>query len=159
MKTHLLAASLLFFFTIGCRKKEGLSTETLHRKWQVYSTKIVRLDDSFNQGACSYRTTVADFYGPPTIPSCQDDDVYDFTNPHHLTIHAGSKKCLTNEPASTTRPYEKRGDSIVVNGLSYYIVHLSTDTMILDYCTDLNTYPPGTIVNRAKVGMKFIARE
>ncbi|MER3465582.1 MAG: hypothetical protein C4329_15395, partial [Chitinophagaceae bacterium] len=112
---------------------------------------------SFNEGACSYQTRVSDLYGPPTIPSGQDDDIYDFTDQNELTIYSGAKKCMFSDPTSITKHYEQRGDSLFIGGYPYHVVHLSRDTLILDYCNDINTYPSGTVIlNRAKLGMKFI---
>jgi len=158
MKRNLLAAFLTIVFTISCSKEKNNLTPVLNRKWQVYSIKVLKIEDSFNQGACSYQTRVSDLYGPPTIPSCQDDDIYDFTDQNELTIYSGAKKCMFSDPTSITKHYEQRGDSLFIGGYPYHIVHLSRDTLILDYCNDINTYPPGTVIlNRAKLGMKFIA--
>lgn len=158
MKASLLAALFTILFTVSCTKENNNFSTTLNRKWKVHSIKILKLDDSFNQGACSYLTNASDFYGDPTIPSCQDDDIYDFTHPQNLTIYTGSKKCTFSDPASITKSYERKGDSLFIQSNPYHIVLLSQDTLILDYCTEYNNYPPGTVsLNRAKVGMKFIA--
>lgn len=156
MKAHFLAAFSFFVFTAGCRKDDNRSAPGLHRKWQVYSIKVLQLDDRFNQGACGYQTKASDLFGPPTVPSCQDDDVYDFTDRRQLTVYSGPKKCTAFDPGSSTKRYEQRGDSLFIEGTSYRIVHLSGDTLVLDYCTGINTYPTGTGgLNQAKIGMKF----
>jgi hypothetical protein len=129
----------------------------LNRKWQVYSFKILRMDGTFNQDACNYQTRSSDFYDPPSLQSCQADDVYDFTDESSLKIYSGSNKCMPNEANTIIRAYEHRGDSLFIDGSPYRIVQLSRDTLILDYCKDMTIYPPGPVVNRAKLGMKFIA--
>ena len=156
MKTVLLTAFFISVLTTACNKQKDLLTESLDRRWQVYSIKILKLDDSNNSGACLYKTSVSDFYDPPSIQPCQADDVYDFTNEKELTIYTGSIKCTVNEANSITKTYERKGDSLFINGTGYYIVHLSTDTLILDYCTDMNIYSPMPVINKAKVGIKFI---
>jgi hypothetical protein len=64
---------------------------------------------------------------------------------------------MYNEAGSTTKNYEQRGDSLFIDGDPYHIVLLSKDTLILDYCTDTKIYSPMPVVNRAKLGMKFVA--
>ena len=157
MNTRLLPALFITLFSVSFRKDDIHPAGLLQRKWKLYSYKILKLDDSFQQGACGYQTQASDFYGPPTLASCQDDDTYDFTDQHSLTLYFGSKKCMVSEPQSIAKPYKQIGDSLFIEGTSYRIVLLSSDTLILDYCTEINPYPPGTMAgNRAKVGMKFI---
>jgi hypothetical protein len=157
MRTHFLAAFFIIIFMAACKKEMRPVNEGLSRKWQMYSFKIVKIDDNFNQGACDYRTQASDFYDPPSLQSCRADDVYDFTNSNTLKIYFGNNKCMPNEASSLTLSYERKSDSLFIDGNPYRIVLLTKDTLILDYCSDVNLPSPIPVLNRAKLGMKFIA--
>ncbi len=153
-------AILLIIAQVSCTKENNASEITLNRKWQLYTTVIVKIDGMQEQNACQYATKVSDLYYEPINSRCDSDDVYDFTKPNTLTINFGNKRCSFDEPANATKNYERKGDSIITNDFRYNIVFLSRDTLILDYCTDNTVYPPNTtVLNRAKIGIKFIRRK
>ena len=156
MRTHFLAAFFFIMLTAGCKKDNADQNTTLNRKWQLHSFKVLKMDDSFNQGACNYQTKASDFYDPPSLQHCRADDIYDFTSPQTMLIFSGSRKCMPDEANVITKTYEQKGDSLFMDGNRYRIVLLSSDTLILDYCTEAEIYAPMPVVNRAKLGMKFV---
>ena len=156
IKKFLIAISLILLL-ISCTKDNNSSDISLNRKWQLYAFVVLKIDDMQEQNACSYTTKVSDLYSKPIETSCNIDDVYDFTNPDTLSINFGNKRCSLSDPSILAKYYQRHGDSIITDDFKYHIVLLSRDTLILDYCTDNTVYPPNvTVINRGKIGIKFI---
>ena len=157
MKAIKLIAVFFILVQFGCVKEKDNPTISLYNKWKVYNTVIVKMDDMKEQGACAYKTKVSDLYWPPILTRCDADDIYEFNQSNKLTIYSGDKKCAMDEPNKLTISFDQKGDSIITDKFRYNVVLLSRDTLILDYCVDNTVYPPGTtVINRGKLGVKFV---
>lgn len=110
---------ILFALICGCKKEtiSDITEATLNQKWQVYVVAIVAISDMNNQNACLYTTRVSDLYYDPIPSRCDIDDVYDFTRLDSVKINYGTKRCLWDQPESVMMHYERKGDSLLLNGL------------------------------------------
>lgn len=132
---------VLILLGLGGCKSDKVNEISLNTKWQVYLVAVVAIDQMNDRNACSYQTRVSDLYHLQIPTRCDVDDVYDFTHQDSLTISYGERKCSWDEPDSVTKPYEHKGDSILLDDRRYHIVSLSRDTLILDHCADMTITP------------------
>lgn len=140
---------LVISIVLSCKKGDTENIITLNKKWKTFSVKVL----SIGPDACNYRTQPSDFYFPPINSTCQDDDIYDFTDKSKLRIDYGTKRCDTYQPSSELKDYKQTGDTLKIGEDIYNIILLSRDTLILDNCSRLNVYPS----TPAKGGMKLIS--
>ncbi|AKQ47199.1 hypothetical protein TH63_18630 [Rufibacter radiotolerans] len=147
--SRLLGLLLCASFFASCEQDEP--TDYLQIQWRFYSSRVLVLG---NQAACNYQVKPADMDFEPSA-SCQDDDVYDFSNGKDLVIYNGAKQCTSTEPATVTKAYERRGDKLTIGGQEYTIVRLTKDTLTVSYCAPLAS---ATGYTQGKVGMKLVRK-
>lgn len=141
---------IIILTTISCERTDNQTVDNLVGKWKVYSTKVLSVENN----SCNYITKASDFYFKPINQTCENDNLYIFSNSNSLTINYGSNKCNSNEPTEENKSYSKSNNKLFIDNEKYRIVHLSKDTLIIDYCASINSVP--NMNTKGKVGIKLI---
>src|SRR5687768_4330932 len=140
MKKYLLCFFCIGLLCIRCKKERQNHTDPLIGKWQFYLDGGTRL----GADACQYNTNPSDLYfQPSSYSACKKDNVWEFST-DKLTISSGSVKCFPNEPPQLVQAYQKTDRRLTTNGKTYHIVILSSDTLIIDNCEQINNNTPGS---------------
>lgn len=139
MKSYLLCFFCIVLLCVRCKKEGQRPIGLITGKWQFYLDGITR----FGADACHYISQPSDLYFQSAPNSaCKRDNVWEFSQ-DKLTIFFGSVKCFSNEPAQLVQAYQKTDSSLTINGRTYRIVMLSSDTLIIDDCEQINNNIPG----------------
>ncbi len=150
--------SLLFFLCIGlfcirCKKETQSNSDPLIGKWQFYLDGITRM----GADACQHKTQPDELYFQPSGAPCVRDNVWEFS-PNRITLYSGAAKCIPDEPTQVFHQYQRTDSTLTFNAKTYRIVMLSSDTLIIDGCQQLNVNIPGTPPagpNFARLASKF----